>query len=197
MRADIAWLAHRTAGSADVAQVVGGLARHGERFQQQVRGLLLRLRPQGDAALSSGVPLRRLLDDLVESWRERPGRHADYSLAYELGDRAPPDDLALVLYRLTQEALTNATRHADATRIDVRVVEQPDGGIEWSVEDDGVGLDSVQAAPHRGNGLAGMRERVWAHGGTIEIEPLRQGQATRAGLRIRARFAPTDAQLRA
>jgi two-component system sensor histidine kinase UhpB len=197
MRADVAWLAQRTLGSADVAQVVDGLARHGEHFQQQVRGLLLSLRPQGDAALASGVPLRRLLDDLVESWRERPGRHADYSLAYELGDRVPPDDLALVLYRLTQEALTNATRHADATRIDVRVVERPDGGIEWSVEDDGVGLDSVQAAPHRGNGLAGMRERVWAHGGTIEIEPSWQGRATRAGLRIRARFARSDAEMRA
>jgi two-component system sensor histidine kinase UhpB len=196
MRADVAWLAHRTAGSADVVQVVDGLAHHCERFQQQVRGLLRSLRPQGDAAISSGVPLRRLLDDLVQSWRERPGLRAEYSLAYELGDRALPDDLALVLYRLTQEALTNATRHADATRIDVRVGERSDGSIEWSVEDDGVGLDSAEAAPHRGNGLAGMRERVWAHGGTIEIEPSARGQA-RTGVRIRAHFARPDADMRA
>jgi two-component system sensor histidine kinase UhpB len=141
--------------------------------------------------------LRRLLDDLVESWRERPGPHAEYSLDYELGDLALPDDLALVLYRLTQEALTNATRHANASRIDVRVAVRPDGRIEWSIEDDGVGLDSVHAAPHRGNGLAGMRERVWAHGGTIEIEPSREGQAARAGLRIRARFARPEAKRRA
>jgi len=93
-----------------------------------------------------------------------------------------------VLYRLTQEALTNATRHADATRVDVRVGARANGDIEWSVEDDGIGLDSVENAPHRGNGLAGMRERVWAHGGEIEMEPSSR-TSSRSGLRIRARFA--------
>jgi len=128
----------------------------------------------------------------VQSWHDRPGRRADYSLRYALDDRALPGDLALALYRLTQEALTNAARHAGASRVAVRVDAARDGAIEWCVEDDGIGLDSEEAA-HRGHGLAGMRERVWAHGGEIEMEPLANGAAARAGLRIRARFRAPEA----
>ncbi len=113
MRADVAWLAHRTAADAALAEVVDGVARHCEAFQLQVRDLLRRLRPQG-SAMPEGVPLKQLLSDLVQSWRDRPGRRAEYSLRYALDDRALPADLALALYRLTQEALTNAARHADA-----------------------------------------------------------------------------------
>ncbi len=188
MRADVAWLAHQTRSAPELHEVVAGLARHCEQFHEQVRDLLRRLRPQGVAA-ASGVPLKKLLDDLVESWRERPGRRTEYALDWQLGDRALPVDLALAVYRLTQEALTNATRHADATRVDVRVAARANGDIEWSVEDDGVGLDA--GALHRGNGLAGMRERVWAYGGEIEIGA-RSQSATRNGVRIRARFAASE-----
>ena len=154
--------------------------------------MLRRLRPQG-GAMPEGVPLKRLLADLVQSWHERPGRRAEYSLRYALDDRAVSGDLALALYRLTQEALTNAARHADASRVAVRLDAAADGAIEWCVEDDGIGLDSAEAA-HRGHGLAGMRERVWAHGGEIEMGPLASSRAERAGLRIRARFrAPETA----
>jgi two-component system sensor histidine kinase UhpB len=192
MRADVAWLARRTEATTDVHEVVAGLARHCEQFHEQVRDLLRRLRPQG-VAVASGVPLRKLLADLVESWRERPGRRTEYALDWRLGERELPVDLALAIYRLTQEALTNATRHADAARVDVRVGARANGDIEWSVEDDGVGLDA--GALHRGNGLAGMRERVWAHGGEIEIG-VRSEKAERHGVRISARFAaPESARL--
>jgi len=191
MRADVAWLSHRTDADAALHEVVDGLAKHCEAFHLQVRDLLRRLRPQG-GAMPQGVPLRQLLADLVQSWHDRPGRRADYSLRYALDDRALPGDLALALYRLTQEALTNAARHADASRVAVRVDAARDGAIEWCVEDDGIGLDSEEAA-HRGHGLAGMRERVWAHGGEIEMEPLANGAAARAGLRIRARFRAPEA----
>ena len=193
MRADVAWLAYHTTSMPDLREVVLGLGRHCERFHEQMRDLLRRLRPHGSDGATSGVPLRKLLDELVQSWRERPGRHADYQLRWDLDDRALPDDLALALYRLTQEALTNATRHADATRVEVHIGASANGGIQWSVEDDGIGLDSIESAPHRGNGLAGMRERVWAHGGEIEMEP-KSAALPRSGLRIRARFStpPSD-----
>ncbi len=195
MRADIAWLAQRTSSATELHEVVDGLARHCQRFHEHVRDLLRRLRPQGGE--STGVPLRRLLGDLVQSWRERPGRRTEYALSYDLDDRTLPDELALALYRLTQEALTNATRHADASHIDVRVGARANGEIEWCVEDDGVGIDSAESAPHRGHGLAGMRERVWAHGGEIEMGPGSEASERRAGLRIRARFAPPASEARA
>jgi two-component system sensor histidine kinase UhpB len=150
-----------------------------------VRELLRRLRPSADA--TSGVPLKRLLEEIVASWRDRPGQRTNFVLDEHLGDRVLPDDLSLALFRLTQEALTNATRHAEATRVVVHVGTSDAGDVEWSVEDDGVGIDAIESASHRGSGLAGMRERVWAHGGEIEIVA-RDATAARPGLRIAARF---------
>ncbi|HJT99148.1 MAG TPA: histidine kinase, partial [Rhodanobacteraceae bacterium] len=185
MRADVAWLAHRASDRPEVADVVRGLAAHCERFHVQVRDLLRRLRPQGVGR--GEVPLERLLGDLVQSWRERPGQRTRHVLTLDLAGHAIADDLALALYRLTQEALTNAARHAHASEVRVRVVAD-ESSIEWSVEDDGVGIDSDESATRRGSGLAGMRERVWAHGGEIEMQPLRADGSARAGLIVRARF---------
>jgi two-component system sensor histidine kinase UhpB len=189
MRADVAWLSHRTVGNDEMHAVVRELAEHCERFHVQVRDLLRRLRPQGASAGTPEIPLQRLLGDLVQSWRDRPGQRTRYSLECELGAHEIPQDLALALYRLTQEALTNAARHADATHVAVHVAADAGGDVEWSAEDDGIGLDSVESAAHRGNGLAGMRERVWAHGGEIEMSARSANSGERAGLRIRARFA--------
>jgi two-component system sensor histidine kinase UhpB len=188
MRADVAWLAHRAGEDAQMRAVVAELAEHCQRFHGQVRDLLRRLRPQAAQAGETAIPLERLLGDLVQSWRDRPGQRTQYSLRCELGASAISDDLALALYRLTQEALTNAARHADATRVRVHVRADANGDVEWSAEDDGIGLDSIESAAHRGNGLAGMRERVWAHGGEIEMSAQSADAAARAGLRIRARF---------
>jgi len=188
MRADVAWLARRTSDADELNVVVRELAGHCERFHVQVRDILRRLRPHAGIAGADGIPLDRLLGDLVQSWRDRPGQKTQYSLQCELGERRLSDDLALALYRLTQEALTNAARHADATRVAVRVSADADGDLDWCVEDDGVGLDSADGALHRGHGLAGMRERVWAHGGEIETAALAANPTGRAGLRISARF---------
>src|SRR4051812_41556105 len=75
MRADVAWLSHRTSDDLALREVVDGLAEHCEAFHLHVRDLLRRLRPQG-GAMPEGVPLRKLLSDLVQSWHERPGRRA-------------------------------------------------------------------------------------------------------------------------
>ncbi|MBJ7328595.1 MAG: GAF domain-containing protein [Solirubrobacteraceae bacterium] len=71
------------------------------------------------------------------------------------------------VYRLVQEALTNALHHADATRADVVVVER-DGCIELTVTDDGHGFDTSEAA--EGFGLLGMRERAELLDGNLEVE---------------------------
>lgn len=70
------------------------------------------------------------------------------------------------LYRLTQEALANADRHADARRIDVALVFDPDR-VVLSVRDDGRGFDP--AAVPAGHGLIGMQERMDRAGGSMTI----------------------------
>ena len=82
-------------------------------------------------------------------------------------------ELETALYRVTQEALTNVLRHAQARRVSVLLERRPDL-VSLIVEDDGAGFDAAavfQAARRRGKlGLLGMQERVALAGGTIEIE---------------------------
>jgi signal transduction histidine kinase len=93
----------------------------------------------------------------------------------EPGELPAPVDSAA--YRIVQESLTNAVRHArDATRITVRFA-RPAGGLELVVLDDGRG--SVD--PGTGNGLRGMRERAEALGGTLTA-----GARPGGGFRVRA-----------
>ena len=92
-------------------------------------------------------------------------------------------------YRIVQEALTNAVRHAGpGTGIQVRVRYAQDE-LRLRVEDDGRGAATASAArpapgsPGGGNGLPGMRERAAALGGTLRAEP-----TTRGGFLVEAVF---------
>jgi two-component system sensor histidine kinase UhpB len=78
-----------------------------------------------------------------------------------------PDDVQLVLYRVAQEALSNAARHSDARRVAVRLRRGGDE-VELAVSDDGRGFAFEEA--ERGLGIAGMRERALAVGGELTIE---------------------------
>ncbi len=86
--------------------------------------------------------------------------------------------LAETLLRLVQESLTNAMRHADASRLSVDIAR--DGAeVVLRIEDDGV----VKGTIREGNGFAGMRERIAAAHGRLQL-----GSTSRGGLRIDARF---------
>ncbi len=76
-----------------------------------------------------------------------------------------PSPVEVAAYYVVSEALTNAAKHADASYASVSLTEQ-DGVIHLSVRDDGVG----GADPGGGSGLIGLRDRVEALGGTVEIK---------------------------
>ncbi|MGH3077269.1 MAG: sensor histidine kinase [Gaiellaceae bacterium] len=76
------------------------------------------------------------------------------------------------------EALTNAVKHGSPSKVTVRAV-QDNGTLHVTVADDGVG----GAVVRRGSGLAGLRDRVAAHGGTLEIVSPR-GSGTRVEVAI-------------
>ena len=83
-----------------------------------------------------------------------------------------PGDIETALYRITQEALANAVRHSDATRIHVRLITKP-GFVSLAIIDNGKGFDA-EARAHRdargGVGLLSVKERVELTGGTVNIE---------------------------
>ena len=90
-------------------------------------------------------------------------------------------DAQLVVYRVAQEALSNAARHSGAGRVEVRLRRTPGGGASLEVVDDGRGFAFEQA--ERGLGLAGMRERALLVGGELTIES-RPGHGTTVRLTL-------------
>lgn len=62
--------------------------------------------------------------------------------------------------------------------------------IDWAVQDDGVGVADLGSALQRGNGLAGIKERIWASGGDLNTGPARPGHP-QPGWRLAAQFAWT------
>lgn len=84
-----------------------------------------------------------------------------------IGNRLPKS-VETILYRIIQEALTNAVRHSQATRVDV-LLKRRDHTLAVLVEDNGVGFDPAETA-HERLGLLGMRERAEMLGGDLYIE---------------------------
>jgi len=188
MRVDASYLLRRTEQQPALHAVVAELEQQCARVQQDVRNLLGWLASPGGDASGEPVPIAELLDTLVGSWRRRPGQTTRYELSVALDGRDLPQGLALNLYRMTQEALTNVARHAAAGSVSVALAgRRGDDGVQWSVCDDGVGIANYAEALQRGNGLAAIRERVWAHGGELDVHELAPA-GSRRGLCLQARF---------
>jgi len=79
-----------------------------------------------------------------------------------------PPTVSCELFYICQEALTNVTRHACATRVQVRL-DVHDGEVQLEVEDDGIGIDPDVVTSQRSLGLLGMRERALQCGGTVAV----------------------------
>jgi signal transduction histidine kinase len=151
------------------------LAEAGERIvtcadhvHGAVSDMIRRLRPVGLDELGLGAAL----EHCIGQWRQRlPRLQLTLSRRGELDDLG--EDLGLAVYRVVQEALTNAGRHGRPSRIDVRIDRRRDDvthedRVEIAVVDDGVGMDTTLAAA--GFGLRGMRERVELLGGTLQLQ---------------------------
>ncbi|WP_454617743.1 ATP-binding protein [Bradyrhizobium cenepequi] len=108
----------------------------------------------------------------VAEWQERYDIDVDMQTFGR--DNLLPLDVAVVLYRIVQEGLTNVLKHAQASKVSV-ILEQKSGVFVLVLEDDGVGFDpDNRVRPEGGElsglGLSSMRERVTLLGGTIAVE---------------------------
>jgi two-component system sensor histidine kinase UhpB len=143
-----------------IEECAAGLATVIQRMQDLVRRLITRLHLDP----AEGFDLAAELDDLVEFWRERcPG------IAFEVARRdswplfaAAP---GVTLMRVAQEALTNAVRHSGAGRITLGCARCGDD-LVLEIADDGIGMGE---GIEEGIGLTGMRDRIEATGGVLDI----------------------------
>src|ERR671937_2433814 len=169
----------QAAAADDVFETQPDRAREALRaIERTGRGALTELRRLLGSVRTTGTefapqPGLAGLGTLVEGVRAA-GLPVTLHVEGELDDL--PAGLDLSAYRIVQEALTNAIKHADASLAEVRVRRTADG-VELEVVDDGVG----PAENGRGQGLIGMRERASLLGGEVEAGPQPGG-----GFRVKA-----------
>jgi PAS domain S-box-containing protein len=144
-----------------------------------LRDLLTELRPPLLDTEGLEAAVRSTLDQLAAE------AGVASSLRAELSEE-PPVDVAVILYRVVQEALMNVRKHADATRVQVVLASDRDG-VSLTVTDNGKGFDTTENRRPGHLGLAGMRERAELAGGWFEIESVPDGGTT-----VRAWFPIED-----
>jgi signal transduction histidine kinase len=144
----------RTAASELRALVVSTL--------QDVRRLAVELRPAALDDFGLVPALERLRDTVSEQ------SALSVDVQSSLGEHRLPSEIETMLYRAVQEALTNVLKHAEASRVTVRLT-RGDKSVVLVVHDDGKGFDPL-AARQDGLGLVGMRERVALLGGRFAVE---------------------------
>jgi len=146
---------------------------------QNLRSLINELRPPALVRFGLARAIQLYTDDLSS-------RYPDLSIELDVIDdeRLLPEETALAVYRISQESLLNAARHARASQVSVRYT--PVGNeLVLEIEDNGIGFllpkDWVDLTRSENFGLAGMRERAETVGGRLKIrtEP---GQGTRVCL---------------
>jgi len=161
----------------EMAQDARSITRMQQRMIRTLQGSLAGLRAQHIEEIGLEASLRQLFAD----YNGQSGAHAVFRLNASGRLTAIPKHVALNIYRIAQECVTNALRHGSPTevRLSVEHSESPTQSIALSVEDDGGGdAELLNRSP--GNGMLGIRERIAALGGSLLIG------RTAAGVRIAA-----------
>lgn len=196
LRVNAHWLLHRLEASSPLRPVVERVATQVEDLQVDMRSLLLRLRPFAfGGAEGATLSLGRWVEavrHLVQSWNATSAGGCQITLEVQglQDDLLLPEPIALSMYRMTQEALTNTMRHAQASACIVTLAPgSVPRTVRWRVADDGRGWGTAAEAPWttlQGNGLVGMRERAWSCG--AELRALATDRITQRGALLEAVF---------
>ncbi|MFS2033581.1 CHASE3 domain-containing protein [Polaromonas sp. CT11-55] len=175
-----------TAAKLDITRIKAKLSGENGDLPARIEHLI--------ETLNSGIALkRRIIEDLRPSSLSNLGllpaleiltrefaQRSGLSIVTNLEPAELDETIQLTVYRLAQEALTNIARYAQAQNVEINLLSYKDY-IIVTVHDDGRGFDpqAVQASSH---GLQGMRHRVEASGGHLEISSTEKGTTVSATL---------------
>ncbi|HEV2007132.1 MAG TPA: sensor histidine kinase, partial [Burkholderiales bacterium] len=162
IKMDVAWVRGRL--SADQNVLIDKLERTMRNLDQVIhkkRQIIEELRPTTLSSFGLVTAARELAEQAADQ--------AGWELRMEVAEEDPnlPDDAAITLYRCLQEALSNAAKHAKATRVRITLACAPHA-CKLEIEDNGVGFCERDARPNA-YGLLGMRQRLAGRGGTLKI----------------------------
>jgi signal transduction histidine kinase len=148
---------------AEAAGVIGGSAR---AALEELRGVIGVLREDGGESLTE--PPQPTIADLAALVEESRAAGMRITARIELGDARPTASVGRTAYRIAQEGLTNARKHAPGAAVTL-TVQAPDGGLRIEVRSLApVAVPSASRLPGAGTGLIGLAERVTLAGGELE-----------------------------
>jgi signal transduction histidine kinase len=134
-----------------------------DRIINSVRRIASGLRPE----VLDEIGLAAAFDWQAREFQRRTGIRCHVNIPARFAD--PDKDRSTALFRIFQELLTNVARHANATRVNVALAEG-EAALALCVEDNGRGIKETEAQSPRSLGFLGLRERVLAFGGTIDVK---------------------------
>ncbi|MDP8981193.1 MAG: PAS domain S-box protein [Acidobacteriota bacterium] len=143
---------------------------------QSVRKIATELRP----GVLDDLGLVAAVEWAAEEFQARTGTQCEVSLPS--ADIALDQERGTALFRILQETLTNVARHANATRVDIRLAAENDS-LVLEVHDDGRGIGEKQVSQNRSLGILGMRERALLVGGELRISG-HPGKGTTVRVRV-------------
>ncbi|BCK86755.1 hypothetical protein MIZ01_0521 [Sideroxyarcus emersonii] len=176
IKLDIAWLGGRLTEKPALAEKAQNIEALVDRCIAAAGNISRSLRP----SVLDTFGIVAAIEMEVDEFEQRTG----ISCVFEhdkIPDEIPPD-ISIALFRIFQETLANITKHAQASKVEVRMHER-DGGIELKVHDNGRGITQTDRAKPRSFGLRGIRERVEYFGGKVNIDSP-AGQGTQIGVFI-------------
>lgn len=172
LKMDVSYLRrHWSDPDANLTGRLADLSRNLDSTVQLVRDIAADLRP----GMLDEFGLPAAIEWQLEDFRARTGMII--SLRNDLSDFVWNRECATALYRVFQEALTNVTRHAQATRVDVHL-EQQGADLVMRIADNGRGLEAADLAGKRSLGVLGMHERIAAYSGELRFDATQDGGTT-------------------
>ncbi|TFF20678.1 HAMP domain-containing protein [Jiella endophytica] len=152
-----------------IAERAGAIAAAAHEARRELKRILGNLRP----GATSGLGLKGAIEEMVADLQPR---HPDVEFDLTLADGEFGATIETLVHRAVREAVTNALRHGDPSRIAVEVAEHP-GRLNFTIIDDGGGFTRPRG--DGGFGLVGMGERIEAAGGTMIVEETKTPRGVR------------------
>lgn len=147
--------------SSDICDKMHLLSGFIDELSEKVHTIAMALRP----GILDHLGLTSAIEWQLLDFQKRTGISGEYTPAVK---GVVNSEIATAIFRILQEALTNIIRHANATRVDVRLKEEA-GHLILAIEDNGAGFSENNLKDEYSLGLLGMKERAYSLGGTLDI----------------------------
>jgi len=173
LKLDISWMKSRLPREHEMMAQCASVIQRIDQTLNAVRRIATSLRP----SVLDQLGLAAAAEWQGQEFRARTGIEVEMDISTD--GSAIPDELGSSAFRILQESLTNVARHANATRVTIRLQQTPDV-LRLEVKDNGVGISTqcLKSTDTTSLGIIGMRERALACGGELDICPNSAGGTT-------------------